>query len=205
MKKIENVLFDWSGTISDDLERVYNTNMRLFEMWGLKTMSLEEFRRIVILPYMDFYYKFKKDISIEEVKELFKKEYALGEKTKPFPSASRTLDFLKEKGVKMIILSSHTQELLEKEAREYGFEKHFLEINGSVHNKVEEINSIIERNGFDPKKTVYVGDMVHDINAGKEGKIGTIAITWGYDAKEKLLTAQPDFVIDDLVELKNFF
>jgi phosphoglycolate phosphatase-like HAD superfamily hydrolase len=47
-----------------------------------------------------------------------------------------------------------------------------------------------------------VGDMTHDIDAGKKAKVITIAVSWGYQPKEKLTEENPNFLIEDLEELK---
>ena len=36
---IKNVIFDWSGTLSDDFEPVYTTAMAIFKAYGVKTIS----------------------------------------------------------------------------------------------------------------------------------------------------------------------
>lgn len=38
------LLFDWSGTISDDRQLVYETNQRLLEAYGQPRLSLNEWR-----------------------------------------------------------------------------------------------------------------------------------------------------------------
>ena len=41
-----------------------------------------------------------------------------------------------------------------------------------------------------------IGDRVYDIKMGKNAKINTIAVTWGYNAKEELKRASADCIID---------
>ena len=199
---IKNIIFDWSGTLSDDLTSAYTATMNVFKKLGLRVLSLEEYKKEFTLPYMNFYHKFRKEIIKEEVDKLFFQEINLVGEPKPFPKVKGILEFLKNKKIKIALLSSHPQEKLEKEIKNYGFQKFFVEISGSVHDKVETILGIIKRNGFEPNETAYVGDMTHDIEAGKKAKVMTIAVSWGYQPKEKLLKENPNFVIEDLEELK---
>ena len=199
---IKNIIFDWSGTLSDDLTQCYTADMNVFKKLGLKVLSLEEYKREFTLPYMNFYHKFRKDIAKEEVDKLFFQEINLVGEPKPFPKVKEVLEFLKNKKIKIALLSSHPQEKLEKEIKNYGFQKFFIEANGSIHDKVETILEITKRNGFEPDETAYIGDMIHDIEAGKGGKVTTIAVSWGYQPKEKLLKENPNFFINDLEELK---
>ena len=44
---------------------------------------------------------------------------------------------------------------------------------------------------------VIVGDSQADVLAGKNAKIDTIALTYGYDSRENLKKLNPTFLIDD--------
>ena len=48
---------------------------------------------------------------------------------------------------------------------------------------------------------MYVGDMTHDIEAGKEAGVKTVALTWGYQSKEILEKHNPDYIIANISEL----
>ncbi len=58
---IRNIIFDWSGTLSNDLIPVYTATMNVFRKLGLKTLSLEEYKKEFTLPYIHFYHKHKKN------------------------------------------------------------------------------------------------------------------------------------------------
>ncbi len=77
-----------------------------------------------------------------------------------------------------------------------------MDINGSTHDKAKTMIKIMKKNCFGSDETVYVGDMTHDVKAGKKAKVITIAVSWGYQSREKLLKESPNFLIDDLKELK---
>ncbi len=200
---IKNIIFDWSGTLSDDLIPVYTATMRVFKKLGLKILTLEEFKEEFILPYMKFYHKFKKDVTKDEVDKLYLPEINSVGEPKLFPRAKDILEFLKNKGVKAALLSTHPEEKLNKEIRNYGLQQLFIDVNGSIYDKVEAILEIMKKNEFKSIETAYVGDMVHDIKAGKRAKTITVAVSWGYQSKEKLLAEGPDFFIEDLDKLKN--
>ena len=46
-----------------------------------------------------------------------------------------------------------------------------------------------------------IGDTVYDIKMGKNAKINTIGVTWGYSTKEELRLAHADQIINDPSEL----
>jgi len=59
--------------------------------------------------------------------------------------------------------------------------------------------------GATPSETVMVGDSSIDIAAGKAAGVSTCAVTGGYHSREQLNAAGPDLIIDDLLELDNYF
>ena len=199
---IKNVIFDWSGTLSDDITPVYIATMGVFRELGLSSLTFEEFKREFTLPYMKFYRKFKKDADKEEIERLFYQEIVLAGNPEPFPKAREVLEFLKKEDIRIALLSSHIQKKLIEEIRDYGFQRFFVEVNGGVHDKVEAILEILGKNCFRPNETLYVGDMAHDIEAGKKAGAITVAVSWGYQPKEKLLKEHPDFLIENLADLE---
>ncbi len=198
---IKNIIFDWSGVLSDDIVPVHRATMNVFRKLGVKTLTLEEFKKEFTSPYMNFYKKFT-NASQEELKKLYIKEiHSVGE-PKPFPNAKQILEFLRGKGIKLAILSTVPQTKLEKELDGYGFRKFFVEVSGGHHDKTGAIMEVMKRNKFAPEETAYVGDMTHDIEVGKKAGATTIAVSWGYQAKEQLRRERPDFIIEKLEEIK---
>lgn len=84
---IKNIIFDWSGTLSNDILLVYEAVMIVFGRFGKKRISFDEFRREFELPYMEFYKKYKIRVSKEEIDELYHKAIHSMENPKPFPEA----------------------------------------------------------------------------------------------------------------------
>ncbi len=200
---IKNIIFDWSGTLSDDLVSVYTAVMEIFKKLGLEVLTLEEFKKEFTLPYMEFYRKFKKDVDREELQKLYAEEIELVAKPRPFLEAKEVLEFLRQKEIKMILLSVYLQKQLEEEIENYKFQNFFVDINGSVYDKTKVVAEIMSKNNFKSDETIFIGDMTHDIDAGKKAGVITVAVSYGYQSKEKLLEKNPDFLIENLGELKN--
>lgn len=56
--------------------------------------------------------------------------------------------------------------------------------------------------GVEPENALMVGDARVDIDAGKRaGVAAAIGITHGFGTREQLLVAQPDYIVDSLLEL----
>ncbi|MCK5123004.1 MAG: HAD family hydrolase [Candidatus Pacebacteria bacterium] len=201
---IKNIIFDWSGTLIDDVIFTYSATMKVFEKIGIEEITLEKFKEEFILPYMNFYKKFKNNPDKKIIDEWFDKEMDLINKSKLFPEVKEVLEFLKQKEIKMIILSSYCQESLEREIKDNNLQNFFLNINGSVYDKTEAVIEIMQKNNFKKEETICIGDMTYDIDMGKKAKIKIVAISQGYQSKEKLFEKNPDFLIENLGELKSF-
>ncbi|MGH7975733.1 MAG: HAD family hydrolase, partial [Limisphaerales bacterium] len=52
---IRNIIFDWSGTLVDDLPAVLKASNFVLAQAGKSEMSLEEFRAEFSLPFTKFY------------------------------------------------------------------------------------------------------------------------------------------------------
>jgi phosphoglycolate phosphatase len=56
----------------------------------------------------------------------------------------------------------------------------------------------------EPGKALMVGDGDTDIEAGKAAGIGTCGVSYGLCVREELVSARPDFLIDDFGELTDY-
>ena len=106
---IRNIIFDWSGVISDDLTAVLKTYNYIFELYGVQQISLDEFRDNFVLPYTIFNSRYLPSVPMKTLMVQFREIYprAAGE-IKPIPGAVDTIHALWMKGIRMVILSSHS-------------------------------------------------------------------------------------------------
>lgn len=199
---IKSVVFDWSGVLSDDLAAVFEASNELITNKGGKRLSEKEWREQYELPWMNFYKKLGVEYSEQEGYEAWSKAFPkYSYKIKAFPHAKKILDWLKQKGIKSVVLSSHSTEFLLKELKEYGFEGLISDVEASVGDKRKKIDELVSRNEIERKTSVYVGDMRHDIETAREAEVKSVAVLCGYETREQLETEKPDFIIEDVSEL----
>jgi phosphoglycolate phosphatase len=197
---IKNILFDWSGTLSDDFNCTYVTNMAVFRRLGLAELSAERFREEFTLPYMDFYSGYT-DTAKGEVDRIFAEEFREPPPQALYPGVKGTLASLRRACSALVILSTCGKEKLLEEMTRFGILDYFDEVRGGVYDKVREVPRILVDHSLLGEETAFVGDMTHDIEAGNEAGIISVAITWGYQAKSKLATRRPTYIIDRLEQL----
>jgi len=203
---IKNIIFDWSGVIGDDLHTVYEVVLAIFKKFGVKEISLEEFRKEWEQPYMLFYRKYGiSGISREEDVAIYRslyKKISVKYPPRAYPKIKDTLIKFKKAGINMIVLSSNLKKTILFDIKQFSLQGLFTEINSEIHDKNDVIRETLERNGFNPQETVFVGDTTHEVNVGKKAGIKTAAVTWGYNNENKLKSANPDFIIHNLEELE---
>lgn len=204
IESIKNIVFDYSGTLRDDFDYNYEVTMRVFEKMGGARIPREEYKNEIRLPYMNFYNKYFPDAEQKEIDFLFFQ--GIDEVGRPKPRLYRgvreTLKLLASRSVKMTILSSGFHYELLRELKMLELEKYFPRIFGGVHNKVTTMPYVMKLMSFNPAVTLMVGDMTHDIDAGRLIGAKTVALTWGYYSRERLeKEASPDYIIDSLPEI----
>jgi phosphoglycolate phosphatase len=71
-----------------------------------------------------------------------------------------------------------------------------------VMDKREKIREILHTHSLDPRETMFVGDMVHDVETAKHGGVLDVAVLSGFDRIEKLLSAQPTIIAKDIAAVQ---
>lgn len=200
-QKIKFIIFDWSGVISNDLEPTFQTYNLLFRHYGVPEMTLGFFQENFELPYSNFCSKFLAGISLAEIQDLFRELFKTVDATpRAIPGVAPVLKKLYQLKTKMGVLSSHPYVSKETEIFFPGerFFEHIFEDIPNKHNIVEEM---LEQAGFSHEETLYVGDMVHDIEAGKQANVKTAAILTGYQSRNILAKANPDFILENMKQV----
>jgi len=199
---INTIIFDWSGVISDDWQATFAMINGLFEEAGREQMSKADFKELYELPWMNFYKKIGFEVDIEKERAYWEKNMPKHyDKIEILPKAKKVVQELKRSGLKVIVFSAHNQRLLLREVKEYGLEGFIDDVHASVNDKRDEVEALVAKHEIDPKKTVYVGDMVHDVETAKKAGLTSIAVLSGYDSRKKLEEAKPDYIIQDVGEL----
>ena len=196
------LIFDWSGTLSDNFHLFCKVCNSIFTHLGRDPISVEEIRNNIISPYMLFWNKYFPDLTMEKQNKLFEKYTHLTGHPDLFPDVDETIKLLHEQGWKLFVVSSDPTSKLVPTITRHNLLNFFDKIVGGVHEKSEDINLIIKEYNLNKNQCYYIGDSVGDIKAGKIAGIKTIGITWGFESRKTLQRVNPDFLIDNIKELK---
>lgn len=87
------------------------------------------------------------------------------------------------------------------EIKEWNLEGIFNEVVTEADNKLEAVRKIIKDNNLNLDETCFIGDSNHEIEVAKATGIKSVAVTWGFTSKNKLLSRNPDYIADSPQEL----
>ncbi len=202
---IRNVILDWSGTVFDDLAPVHRTTNHVLERFGMTAMSLAEFRRDFCLPLRRFYERRLPGIDQGQLENAFMAHYpAYRDEIRPLKRAAAFLRFCEARDLPVFIASTVDPETYRVQMQRYDLDRYIACAYLGIVDKTETIHQILEENSLDPRETVFVGDMEHDIAAGRAGGVITCAVLTGYNHGDTLRALGPDLVCDDLGGLQEY-
>ncbi len=130
------------------------------------------------------------------------------EKIKLYPNVKDTLEYFKEK--KKAIVTNASEKMVIMTLEYFNIKVYFEEIfTGDEENCVKPSACPIKKTqkhlNACSRDSVIIGDMAVDVHAGKKAGIKTCGVTYGIGKEEELRKASPDFIIDDIAELKAIF
>lgn len=199
-----NIIFDWSGTLADDLSLVIDATNTVLRHYGIAEYSKSEFKKNFRLPYPEFYAEVLPNIPLDELEDIFRAGFA--ESQEPvflLPHAQQFLDHCRNQGIRCFALTSVDKKAFAHQIQELGVDSYFEEIYAGVHNKLHVIHKLMETHQLIPEETAFIGDMTHDIQTATHAGITSIAVLTGYQNAEQLSHAEPDIITPNLRVLKN--
>jgi phosphoglycolate phosphatase len=202
---IRNVIFDWSGTLVDDLPAVLDATNHVFEQAGLEPLTRERFCREFELPFTRFYERFLPHVPKKQLETWFHARFAEvhAQLVTPLPWAREFLEFCEASGMRTFVLSSVRADHYEQQARAAGFDRYLQVPYLGVWDKRDRIHELIRTHGLNPTETVFIGDMCHDIDTAKHGGVKSCAVLTGYNSLEQLRGSCPDFIVEHLGEYRS--
>ena len=191
-----SVVFDWSGTLCDDLGAVYEASMSVLEALGRPRMSLQRYRWEFDLPYMKFYRRLGVRAPQAKIDAHFR--LALDEAPRPrlFRGIRPVLESLGRSRVRMALMTTALPDKVAADVDRLRLRQFFVAVRSGVVDKTREFGDFLQETGFDPEATLSVGDMTHDIEAGRTAGVHTAAVTWGYQPRERLERSRPGSIVE---------
>ncbi len=200
---IRNIIFDWSGTLVDDLPAVWRATNYVLAQAQRTEMSLEQFRAEFCLPFTIFYDRHIPHIPLLQLEDWFHSHFRqVQDSVCELPHAREFLEFCRARKLRSFLLSTIHRDHFAVQAAVTGFDNFFEKSYVDVRDKRQKIHEILQEHRLTPGETLFVGDMEHDIETARHGGIHSCAVLTGYNTLDQLRAAQPDLIVEHLRELK---
>lgn len=200
---IRNIIFDWSGTLVDDLPAVWKATNYVLAQSERAQISLDEFRAEFCLPFTIFYNKYIPHVPLPQLEIWFHSEFKQSQDSVcALPHAQEFLEFCRERKLRTFLLSTVHEDHFAVQESVTGFGKYLDKPYIGVWDKRKKIHEILEENKLKPDETLFIGDMQHDIETARHGGIHSCAVLTGYNTLAQLRAADPEVIVEHLGELR---
>ena len=199
----KNLIFDWSGTLVDDLGPTLEATNSVFVRHGKSPMARDEFRRLFRLPYGEFYEEHLPGVPLAELESHFREAFA--NSTLPvtvLPHAREKLEWCNERKIRCFILTSMDRSTFEKQLDELELGRFFEATYSGVLDKRDVIGQLMADHGIVANETAFLGDMIHDVMTAKHGGVSSVALLTGYTHHDVLAAAEPDWIVENLLVMQ---
>ncbi len=208
MQKYKYIMWDWNGTILNDLQMNFDIENILLSRRGLSPISdIAEYHEKFCFPIIRFYERLGFDLENERF-EVIAREYAhLYDEMYPaaeiFPDCERILRKIKNAGIRQLIISQTEQSYLTKQVTYFELEHLFTDILGNTdiyaRSKVGVAQRWMSENSAEPSEILFIGDTVHDKEVADSIGCDCVLIASGHNSKGMLLSTGA-VVLDSISE-----
>ena len=211
MKKYKAVLFDFDGTLLDTNEFIINSWRAVSdEVFGEMRFDLGYLASFFGTPLEYAAEETRKAYGIEgydyaQICEIYR-AYQRNNPDKfgiPFEGIPELLPALKEKGVKLGIVTSRTRQTTIDALARNGLYEYFDAFIASedtdIHKPLPEPCLICcEKLGISPEDALMVGDSKYDVACGNNAGCGSALVSWSFAQKAEGLEGveKPDYIIE---------
>lgn len=195
MKKYGYVIWDFNGTLLDDVETGILAVNKLLEERGLATIdSVEHYRRIFRFPIIEYYRGLGFDFDREPYEVIAPKWVALyleGVKSaRLYSDVIPALDAIREKGITQTVLSATERGMLERQLEDLGIRSYFDETLGldNIHAGSKLSLAYDWRERHSGADVLLIGDTDHDVETAKALGADCALVCRGHQSREHLLS-----------------
>lgn len=194
IEKYKHIIWDWNGTLMNDVDLCVELINQLLEPRGLKTLAREDYRNIFTVPVRDYYAKVGFDFSKESFEYLGKLWIDEYEKRKfecgLYEGIANILERVNKLGIGQSILSAYAQPTLDLMVEHYDIKKYFTHVvgldniyaAGKIHLGID----LMKKLGNGKGETLIIGDMIHDFEVAQEIGADCVLLASGHQSYERL-------------------
>ena len=191
----KHIIWDWNGTILNDVELCVDLINWLLYSRELPTVDISKYREVFTIPVKNYYEKlgfdFQKE-SFEKLGRIWMDEYERRKfECNLFDGVDNLLSKINKFGIGQSILSAYSQHTLDELVKHYGLRNYFMHVVGLDNiyaaSKLHLGKELMNRLGNGRGETLLIGDTVHDFEVATEIGADCVLIANGHQCKDVLL------------------
>lgn len=209
--RIENVLFDLDGTLTNPKVGIVNSILFALEKLSINEPNIDELETFIGPPLRESFVarynltESNADLAMNYYREYFSVKGLY--ENEVYQDIPALLEFLFASNYKLFVATSKPTVYAEKIIEHFNLSQYFVKTIGSNldntrTDKTEVISHLISTFGLQKAKSVMVGDRKFDIIGAKNNSIKSIGVTYGYGTLEELRLYKPDFIVSNCSEIK---
>lgn len=209
-RKVEGIVFDVDGTLTDSIESYYEVFRQAMEQIGIPVQRKEVLIPMATgQPIWDWAIPqgiANREEKIQQCKKLIPEIFqGVFKKVRPFPELDRVLDRLQGRGIQMGLVTSSWASAV-RPLHDHSLAHYFKAVvtreDGlQLKPAPDSIIECLRRMEVDPGKAVTVGDTPMDIQAGQAAGTLTIGVLSGIGNREQMEAENPTFIIEGVAQI----
>ena len=203
------VLFDLDGTLIDSIALILGSMRHAFAKCDRVIPTDDEWLTGVGIPLRTMFQRYaSEDVAIDQLIAAYREHQLANHDSlvRCYDEVPQTLAALERAGHPLAVVTSKGDLLAQRGLELVGIAGYFETIvtcDSCMRHKPhpEPVLTALERLGYEPEEALFVGDSVHDIEAGNAAGVETVAALWGPFSREQLAVARPKRYIDRIGDL----
>lgn len=205
MPEIKVVILDYDGVMADSLKPTMEALNSLAKKYKYPEFrNKDEFVKALDKNLIDAFTalgisSLRMPLFLNDLKKKLKEE---NKKLKLVPGIAQLTGVLSEH-FKLALVSYNFKDLVTEILTREKIKDKFATVIAEepTVRKSKKIKECLEKLGVKMSEAVFVCDTFSDVMEGKDAHVSTIAVTWGYQLRPRILPASPDFIVDKPSEL----
>ena len=206
MVNYTHIIWDWNGTLLNDISASLASVNDMLALRGKPPMNIDYYRECISVPIIGFYEK-AFDMENEDY-NLIIKQYNEGylrhlDECKLTDGVVEVIDYFEKQGSKQAVISSSNNNQLIQNVTKYGIFDRFDAVLGAedfyAGSKIERAENYLKNSG-ENCRVLVIGDIFHDAEMAEKLGADCVLLTSGHENRERLYGAKAT-VISDVREL----
>ncbi len=194
MRRYDAVVWDWNGTLLDDVQFCVCIINEMLSRRNLSGISVEFYKAVMEFPVIHYYSKLGfclQEEAFETISDEFVSSYQAGWKRCELQQGTTdTMAAFADAGVGQSVLSASKSSHLFEQLRHFGVDKRLIFVTGADnhhgHGKLDIARSHIALLGTDPRRTLFIGDTAHDAEVAAEAGCQCLLVSFGHYGFDRL-------------------